>query len=289
MVSSCAICESEGRSGSSFRRNGSFFRTSDRQRIQRYQCRLCKVTVSPSTFSPWCGQKKRHLNEIVRRMLSGGTSLNETAAILEINRKTVARKLEALGHHAASELDRINRTRHNRSRVIEFDDLETFEHTKCKPLSVTIAVESRTRRILGIEVSSMPARGMLVEKARKYGRREDTRAAARRRLFSSIREMVHEDAVIKSDANPHYPPDVKRHFPKANHVVYLGRKASSGGQGELKKGKFDPIFSLNHTCAMARYKLARLIRKTWCTTKRADRLWLHLMIFALRHNERLKS
>ena len=229
------------------------------------------------------------INEAVRQQLARGMSLNNTAEALKVNRKTISRKLEALGFHAASELDRLNRARAHKSRVIEFDDLETFELTKCKPISVTLAIESRTRRILAIEVSSMPAKGLLVKKAMKYGPRDDGRAAARARVFATLRDLVHEDAVIKSDANPHYPADVKRFFPKAQHIQYMSRRSSLGGQGELKKTVFDPIFSLNHTCAMARYSLARLIRRTWCTTKRMDRLWLHLMIYAHFHNERLKN
>jgi len=288
MPVSCPNCESLGRSGSSFRRSGFYFRTSDRHRIQRYQCRLCFITVSPSTFSPWCGQRKRQINERVRALLSRGMSLNNVAAALKINRKTVSRKLEALGFQAASELNRLNRG-YPKCQVVEFDDLETFEHTKCKPISVTMAVESQTRRILAIEVSRMAAKGTLVKKAKKYGPRRDTRFAARARLFRTLKDLVHENAVIKSDANPHYPPTVKRYFPLAQHVTYLSRRSSLGGQGELKKTAFDPIFSLNHTCAMARYNLARLIRRTWCTTKRMDRLWLHLMIYAACHNERIRN
>ena len=288
MVSSCPKCDSEGRSGSSFRRFGFYFRTEDRKRIQRYQCRLCRLTVSPSSFSPWCGQKKRLINEEARVLLSNGVSLRSTAEILQVDRKTIDRKLEAIGYHCASELSRLNRKR-PLAHAIEFDDLETFELTKCLPIAVTLAVESRTRFILGIEVSSMPGKGMLVEKAKKYGPRLDGRRDARCRLFISLKDLVAEDVVIKSDANPHYPIDVARHFPKARHIRYLGRKSSLGGQGELKKTVYDPIFSLNHTCAMARYKTSRLIRKTWCTTKRMERLWLHLMIFAYSHNQRLEA
>jgi len=174
-----------------------------------------------------------------------------------------------------------------KSRIIEFDDLETFEHTKCKPLSVTLAVESRTRRILGLEVSSMPAKGLLVKKARKYGYRRDERKRGRAILFQSIQDFVAEEAVIKSDNNPHYPPDVAEYFPKATHRRYEGKRGSLGGQGELKKVKFDPLFSLNHTCAMFRANVNRLFRKTWCTTKRADCLRAHLMIYAQYHNEHL--
>ena len=176
-----------------------------------------------------------------------------------------------------------------KAETIEFDDLETFEHTKCKPLSVTLAVESKTRRILGVEVSSMAAKGLLVEKAKKYGKRKDGRRKARKSLFKSLKDVVVEGVEIKSDSNPHYASDVKEFFPGSIHKRYLGKRGSLGGQGELKKVKFDPLFSLNHTCAMLRANINRLVRKTWCTTKRADRLEMHLILYADYHNQHLPA
>jgi hypothetical protein len=200
----------------------------------------------------------------------------------------VARKLVVLGFEAEARLNVANRAK-PKSRVIELDDLETFEHTKCKPLSVTLAVESRTRRILALEVSSMPAKGLLVEKAKKYGPRRDGRKEGRARLFTSLQDLVHEEGVLKSDSNPHYPPDVKKFFPRARHRRYEGKRGALGGQGELKKVVFDPLFSLNHTCAMFRANVNRLFRRTWCTTKRADRLRAHLFLYAEYHNAHLKN
>jgi hypothetical protein len=199
----------------------------------------------------------------------------------------MARKLELLGFEAEERLREQN-LGHERARVVEFDDLETFEVTKCKPLSVTLAVQARTRRILGLEISRMPAKGLLVEKARrKYGPRVDERAIGRDRLFSSIKDLVHPEAVFKSDQNPFYPADVKRHFPLARHVTYKGRRGTNVGGGEIKEGVFDPLFSLNHTCASLRMNVTRLLRKTWYTTKRPDRLRAHLFLYAAYHNENL--
>lgn len=152
-----------------------------------------------------------------------------------LNRKTVARKLEILGEEAEERVRKANLL-HKKVRVVEFDDLETFEHTKYKPLSVTLAVQSQTRRILGFQVSSMPAKGRLVEKAlRKYGPRKDGRRKARARLFRNLQRLVHKNAQFRSDAHPHYPRLVKKYFPKANHVTFLSRKGSLGGGGEAKK------------------------------------------------------
>jgi len=224
---------------------------------------------------------------MIKSMLSSGMSQNRVALVLKINRKTVVRTMliEALKSHFNT---RMNNLKKRRALIVQFDDLETFEHSKCKPLSITLAVEEETRRILGYEVSSMRAKGMLAKKARQiYGHRKDGRRRARRLLFNSLRPIVREEATFKSDSNPHYPPSVKLYFPRAKHLRFEGKRGSLGGQGELKKVKFDPIYSLNHTCAMLRANVNRLFRKTWCTTKRMDRLHAHLALYVDFHNSRL--
>ena len=204
--------------------------------------------------------------------------------ILRVRRITVVRKFLFLALEAEFDL-RVENLKAPKAKAIEFDDLETIEHSKCKPLSVTLAVESKSRRILGLEVSRMPAKGMLVEKAKKYGPRADERAKGRENLFLLLQELVEEDCEIKSDSNPHYAKDVAKFLPKAKYKQVLGKRGSLTGQGELKKLRFDPLFSLNHTCAMLRANINRLFRKTWCTTKRAEMLRAHLVLYADFHNQ----
>jgi len=213
-------------------------------------------------------------------------SQRRAAEILNLNRITVARKFLFLSLEAEFILVKENHIKPKAS-AIEFDDLETFEHTKCKPLSVTLAVESKTRRILGLEVSQMSAKGLLVKKAKKYGPRFDERSQGRERLFTRIQDLVEEGALIKSDSNPHYTEDVKKYFPLSRHKQFLGKRGSLGGQGELKKVRFDPLFSLNHTCAKLRADINRLFRRTWCTTKSKEHLYAHLVLYAQYHNQGL--
>ena len=136
----------------------------------------------------------------------------------------------------------------------------------------------------------MPAKGKIAAYSRKkYGPRKDFRPQARAKLFSEMRELVHSNAVIRSDSNPSYVGDVRKYFPKSSHITVLGGRGAVVGQGELKKLRWDPIFSLNHTCAMMRANINRLIRKTWCTTKKPSELAGHIAIYALEHNRRLAA
>src|ERR1700744_3804283 len=108
---------------------------------------------------------------------------------------------------------------------MEIDDMETSIHTKCKPGSITFAVEKGTRRILGVRLSEMPAKGKLAKiSRRKYGPRKDERAKARAELFADLKPILESHAVIKSDQNPHYPAGVKRHFPNCTHQTFKGRR-----------------------------------------------------------------
>lgn len=170
----------------------------------------------------------------------------------------------------------------------QFDDLETAEHTKCKPLSIIMAVEKGSRKILSFRAASMGAKGRLAKIAlKKYGIRKDDRSEKREELFLEIKEKISPFALIESDANPYYPNSVKRHFPLATHQTTLGGRSAVTGQGELKKLNFDPLFSLNHTFAMLRANINRLFRKTWCTTKDPRRLEDHLNLYIHYHNHRL--
>ncbi|NDG86276.1 MAG: hypothetical protein EBX52_14705 [Proteobacteria bacterium] len=171
---------------------------------------------------------------------------------------------------------------------LQFDDLETFEHTKCKPLSVAIAVETGTRKILGFQVSRMPAKGRLSKiSLNKYGPRKDERGKGWNKLLSSLRDHVSGTAKISTDDNPHYTRFIKMYFPHALHKTVKGGRGAITGQGELKKLKFDPIFSLNHTCAMLRANLSRLFRRTWSTTKTIEGLIDHISIYVAFHNKKL--
>ena len=287
MNSPCPNCHLEDPRGSKVVREGKFFRHSTQSFVQKYRCKKCEARYSDAIFEDSYRQKKRFLNPIVSELLAHLVSQREVARMLKINYKTVVRKF----HHQAWSAERDFHKRNlekEKAQVVEFDDMETFEHTKHKPLSITIAIEAVTRRILALAVSSMPARGRLAEAARsKYGKRLDLRQKTRRRLFENLPDLVAENAEFRSDKNPSYPSLIRRGFPQALHQQFAGRRGCVTGQGELKAGGFDPLFSINHTCAMFRANVNRLIRKTWCTTKSAERLREHLILYANEHNKRL--
>lgn len=267
---------------------GWFFRRSDGSRIKRYRCVSCKKTASRATYDACYRQKKRQKNEPLRKLLVSGVSQRRAAKILRVNPKTVTRKFQFLAQRA--ELSNRAYFEDLRSlggiKIVEFDEMETHEHTKLKPLSIPLVVTHPERKILGFDVAQMPAKGLLAQKSReKYGPREDHREKALQSLLESIKPILGSSPTVKSDESPRYPKIVKEIIPNAIHETYKGRRGAVVGQGELKKIGFDPIFSLNHTAAMIRANINRLFRRTWCTTKKPERLKAHLALYVEEHNQ----
>ena len=266
------------------RKHGSFYRASEAKHIQRWVCLTCKRHFSAATFQDAYRQNKRRANPQVARLLCSGVSQRRIAFLLSIHRVTVARKLAFLAHMAerdqAQALESLPKV-----KEVQFDDLITLEHTKCKPLAISLAVEAGTRRILGYEVSSIPASGPLAAFSReKYGVRRNDRPRGLHRLFVNIKKALDPSVSFHSDEDPLYPGLVRRHFPGALHHRSPGGRGCITGQGELKKLRFDPLFSVNHTCAMLRANINRLFRRTWCTTKKAACLRQHVAVYAQFHN-----
>ncbi len=272
-------------------RNGSSYRASDSRYIQRYFCRLCGRYFSKATFDPRYWQKKRHINPILMKLFCSGVSQRRAAKVLGVNPKTVVRRFRFLAEQARLQHQQTIAPFLKQPLVsVQFDDLETSEHTKCKPLSVALAVDPKTRKILGFRVSKMPAKGLLAKTAlRKYGYRPDERRKGWEQLMRDLKPYVTDTAEFTSDENPHYPKILKKHFPLCSHTQNPGGRGSITGQGELKKLKFDPLFSLNHTCAMLRANMNRLFRRTWCTTKTVQGLIDHLSIYTRYHNTELTA
>ena len=283
MERTCPHCK-----GERTKAHGRYRRLSDGARVARVRCLNCRRTFSEASRDVCFAQKKRHVNHPLWMLLVSGVSLRRVSKILRISRTTGARKLLFLGRVAKREL-RESLQHQPKLECVEFDDMETFERSKCKPLSISLAVESGTRRILGFEVSQMPANGPLAKVAKqRYGPRPDQRLIGRKRLLRFVRKLSKRSVTIKSDENPHYPPLIRELFPHAEHLRYKGRRGCVVGQGELKRGGFDPLFSLNHTAAMFRANVNRLFRRTWCTTKKREALTAHLALYSVYHNQNLK-
>lgn len=269
-------------------RNGHFFRRSDSRKIQQYRCKSCSQYFSNATFSDCYRQRKRRINEPLRDLWCKRVSLRDAARHFKVSRTTIARRLIFLAAQSRKRnavlLQQIQ-TEFGAFDRVQFDDLITAEHTKCKPISATVVVQEDTRFILGHCVAQIPAFGLLAAISKeKYGYRKDHSRRERQSLFRQLTHLLPPYTQFRTDEHNHYPIVIRRHFPQAVHATHKGSKGSVSAQGELKKIGRDPLFSINHTLAMFRDKMSRLSRRSWNLSKLIDRLDDHLAIYIESHN-----
>ena len=271
---------------------GSYLRKCDSHKVKRYYCKDCKHKFSDATGTLEFGQHKRRENPIIQRLLGAVVSMNEISRVVRVNPKTVARKLIYLSQKCLLENEELL-SKHPKVDSVQFDEMETIEHTKCKPVAIALAVETETRAVLGFTVSRMPAKGPLASIAKKkYGKRVNERVKGLQTLMESIVPRLANQVTLLSDRCPFYTRVVEHTLGKNQDLAITyqqvkGRKGCVSGQEELKKIGRDPLFSLNHTCAMFRAHVSRLIRHTWNTTKKIANLVHHLNIYMCIHNKRI--
>jgi transposase-like protein len=270
-----------------FVRKSSYYRKSDGKWVPRFFCKTCNHSFSQARNSPCFGQKKRKLNSKIEKLLVSGVSQRRIARLLGISRNTVVSKFLFLATQAKQEHREFQkRLEQKKLSRIFFDEMESVERSKCLPVSIPLAVDPSTRKIVAFQVCSMPAKGPLAQLSRKrYGLRVDERPQAAAALWAELKSALTPTAEISTDQKAAYPSWIKPYFPEAIHKTYKGRRGCVVGQGELKRGGFDPLFALNHTAAMLRANINRLFRRTWCITKKKARLEAHIYIYARHHNQ----
>ncbi len=255
------------------------------EKRQRFLCKSCKSQFSQTSGSLDEGQKRPDLHHPIFMLLISGVSQRRAAKLCSTTQITVVRKLVRMAKFSqAAHAARLSGMRKSVKTAV-FDEMEAFEHSKCKPVAIAVAVEEGSRIILSATAASMPAKGRLAAiSRRRYGKRVDHRKHALGMALATISHVAAADLLVKSDQCPRYPKLVRKHLPGAEHKTFKGRRGCVVGQGELKGGGWDPLFSLNHTCAMVRDNVKCLSRRTWCTTKRVDRLQCRLDLYVGAHN-----
>src|SRR4051812_22985772 len=269
-----------------FQRKGFYYRADDARFIARFKCMSCQRSFSSSRFTPQFGQKRRKINCLIGPLLCSGVSQRRAALLIHANRKTIVRKFHFLAFLAKHErLEYLAKLEEGSLKALQFDEMQSFERSKCLPVSIPLVVDPGTRRILSFRVASMPASGLLARiSLKKYGPRKDERPFAVRRVWRELRPGGSPRAEGLTDRDPMYPSWIKRQLPHVKHETTPGRRGCVVGQGELKRGGHDPLFALNHTAAMIRANINRLVRRTWCTTKKRACLEAHLELYAQFHN-----
>jgi len=278
-------CEyAKGGSARFFHRHGHFVTKWNAQPVSRYRCRGCRRSFSTHTFRKTYRQKKPFLNEPIFLWYASATTQRRIARVMQINRKTVVRKFLFMAGLAKTAQERAVWQAPLQTTTFQFDEMESFEHTRLKPLSIAVLLCGTTRKLLDIRVGSMPMRGVLSGVAiKKYGDRKDERPKLREAVFRKLGAALNRPCTMTTDSHLAYPRLIKTFLPKARHLAVIRPKIPKR-LGLPRPNPDDPLFAINHTAAKIRHDLSRMARKVWVTTKKAERLQLHLDLYVAFHN-----
>jgi len=147
-------------------------------------------------------------------------------------------------------------------------------------------VERRTLFIVATAVGPLRRKGRMTRHQRRqrtahealHGRRPSRSPMAVRKVLSSLRPIVPRTAtvVLESDEKPIYG--------QVGRVLFGRRFRWNTHSASTRRDRANPLFPINHTNARLRHFLARLRRRTWCVSKRREKLHDHLKIAALWSN-----
>jgi transposase-like protein len=265
-------------------RRGTYSRKCDGRRTQRFLCRECRRSFSSQRFRLDFGLHRpaAHL-QLFAHFVSKVTH-RQSARLLACSRKTVAHRLDLLGEHCRTfHLGQLARAK-PLDGLFQLDELETFEHNRrLQPLTVPVLIHRWSLFVVDLAAAPLPCRGKLregdrikkAERERIFGkRRSGSRAAVERclaRLAAPCRSVV-----LETDRKDDYVRSVERVLGASTQHRRISSRAP--------RNRINPLFAINHTLAMLRDGLSRLVRRTWAASKQQLRLERHLWIWVCWRN-----
>ena len=265
-----------------WRRAGRYRRKCDGLVVPRFLCRNCGTRFSRQTFRFNYRWWKPEVHLQLFWEFIGKSSMRQSARRFGVSRDTVARRLRAMGEHCRKWHQL--RLRHAAGTLeprFVFDELETFEtDRRVRPVTVPVLIQNSTLFVVHAETAPLPPRGRLdpVRQQRKerderlYGKRRSGSRAACERTLKKIAWLMDPEEYLDlvTDRKSSYRRLRREHLNErfASHVMEYSKSA---------RNRSNPLFPINHTLAMMRDGLSRLVRRSWCHAKKRE--WLEYQIW----------
>ncbi len=273
-----------------WQKKGRYVRDCDRRIVQRFLCRACGHYFSTQTFRLDYRLQKPTIHLALFDTFISKVTQRQAARNLECTRKTVVHRLSLLSKHARAfhgrALDRIRLSGGLRGDF-QLDELESFENSRrLSPVTVPSLIEIESYFVVHLEVAPLPSRGKLrprelerkAERERTEGRRRSGSRAAVEKCFLKLAEVreLGRDLVITSDHKSTYPSVLRQVMPQIYHHVQHSSTAV--------RDYYNPLFPINHTFAMLRDGLSRLVRRSWGASKKREWLECHAWVWVAYRN-----
>ena len=259
--------------------SGKYKRKRSRQLIQRYKCSNCKHTFSDQTLSKTYKQKRPDLNKNILEMVSGGVGVRKTAMLLRTTKNTVQKRIKFL----AEVCDAFNKKHMSEWDIkppFQFDEMETFEHSRHANLGVPVLVEKKSHFIVGAIGQYATSKSHYPDLQSKHNVAHSKEISGKDRITKELIKLCRVmkpqgRIIIDTDGHRSYPAYMKEAFKNDFvHNVYVA------GDDRNKT----ELFPVNNICGCLRDDEAMLRRRTWHVCKDKNMLTARLKIYTFFSN-----
>lgn len=272
-------------------RKGFYRRRCDGRRVQRFRCLVCERRFSSQTFRFNFRWHQPRLHLTVFDLLVSKVTLRRMARMLGVSRVTIERRLERLGGFCKSfhqkALSRMA-GRGGLTGTFQLDELETFETDRLlKPVTMPVLIERSSSFVVTGEVAAMGPRGNLSPRMQRKRERMEAREGERRSgSTKAVRACLEEWRRVHSPNQPfHFQSDQKTSYQKLFREICGDRFGSHLRVHSKRTRDHDnPLFPINHTFAVMRDAMSRLVRRNWGVSKIRSRLRTHFWVWAVFRN-----
>lgn len=264
-------------------RRGTFRRACDGRLVMRYFCLACRRGFSTQTFRVDYRLKKPQIDAQIFASFVSKVSHRQCARMLGVRRATVERRLRRYGAQCR-ELHAVRLGSRKLAGVFQLDEAETFEaNRRERPVTLPVLIERGSRFIVHAETAPLPAR-----RSRRGKTRGESSAAPRRRSGSNAAVRRCFEVLARSlcpDVATTVQTDRKTTYPSLLELAFGGRTVRhQRTSSRVKRDRRNPLFPINHTLAMFRDGISRLVRRTWAHAKLAERLDAHVWMYVAWRN-----
>ena len=232
--------------------------------IQQYKCTSCKHRFNTNSLRTTKNQRRLDLNNKVYKLYCEGNTLRGISRLLGCHYDTVVCKFRFMANLAREAHLKRLKEGEIQTTYVQIDEMQTFEHTHERPLGIELAVRPKTYEIVSARVCRIPVNALSISPSQKESyNATSTRSQTQSDMCMEIDKVLKDKATIKGDGS--IPTPVRDYF---------GDKDIQSVSSFDEKCK--ELWVLNHICAKLRHRMSRLNRKTWATTKRMERLQMHL-------------
>lgn len=262
----CPHCESQNNKKKGFMKT-------KRGKTQVYQCKDCNKKFTKRTGTINYRKRKQHLRDEITRKYCERMSLRGIARTSNASYPTIVKYFRENSELARQANKKRIATKDLVTSYVEFDQLETYEHTRKKPVGIQISIRHKTGEIISAKAGYIPVRALSVSKSysTEWNRQAQNSTHILKMLNETKKALNRKGSLVSCDKDRKQGKVVKELYTDPFITIQPNSKEHK---------KIDRVFR------RMRQDISRLSRRTLSTTKDIRQLQNHLDLYTDYNNNK---